>query len=178
MEKNEKKKYFLQNRPAITALRLVSILTIFDVWCMLSQSRGTLASRYVYLRVPSSVQQPCATLSKYAFYGTCSFCLCHLYPTPSRNSFVFIRLVFVFFVALISGRVFFVVLSYPVRLHLICLPWFFSEVCFFFSVSLSVTTEFVSLYDEESGRTLGVLLIMSLGRKNGLTWKQQQQSII
>ena len=28
-----------------------------------------------------------------------------------------------------------------------------------------MTTEFVSLYDEESGRTLGVLL-MSLGRKN------------
>ena len=46
------------------------------------------ASRYVYLlRVPSSVQQ-CATLSKYVFYSTCSFCLCHLYPTPSRNSFV------------------------------------------------------------------------------------------
>ena len=32
-----------------------SIPTIFDVWCMLSQSRGTLASRYVYLRIPSSV---------------------------------------------------------------------------------------------------------------------------
>ena len=29
-----------------------------------------------------------------------------------------------------------------------------------------MTTEFVSLYDEESGRTLGVLLMMSLGRKN------------
>ena len=36
----------------------------------------------------------------------------------------------------------------------------------FFSVSLSVTTEFVSLYDGESGRTLGVLLMMSFGRKN------------
>ena len=50
------------------------------------------ASRYVYLlRVPSSVQQPSATFSKYVFYTcTCSFCLlCHLYPTPSRNSFVF-----------------------------------------------------------------------------------------
>ena len=48
------------------------------------------SSRYVYLlRVPSSVQQPFATLSKYVFYITCSFCLCHLYPTPSRNSFVF-----------------------------------------------------------------------------------------
>ena len=49
------------------------------------------ASRYVYLRAPSSVQQPSATLSKYVFYGTSSFCLCHLYPTtPSRNSFVFL----------------------------------------------------------------------------------------
>ena len=32
---------------------------------------------------------------------------------------------------------------------------------------LTVTTEFISLKDEESGRTLGVLL-MSSGRKNGL----------
>ena len=48
------------------------------------------ASRYIYrLRVLSSVQQPSATLSKYVFYSTCSFCLCHLYPTPSRNYFVF-----------------------------------------------------------------------------------------
>ena len=39
-------------------------------------------SRYVYLlRVPSSVQQPSATLEKYVFYITCSFCLCRLYPT-------------------------------------------------------------------------------------------------
>ena len=30
----------------------------------------------------------------FMFYSTCSFCLCHLYPTPSRNFFVFIRLVF------------------------------------------------------------------------------------
>ena len=88
-----KKKCFLQNRPAIRAFRVVSILTIFDVWCMLSQSRGTLASRYVYLRVPSSLQQSSATRSKYAFYSTCSFCLCDLYPAPSRNSLVFIRLV-------------------------------------------------------------------------------------
>ena len=41
-------------------------------------------------RVPSSVQQPSTTLSKYVFYSTCSFCLlCHLYPTPSRNSLFF-----------------------------------------------------------------------------------------
>ena len=34
------------------------------------------SSRYVYvLRVPSSVQQPSATLSKCVFYSTCSFCL-------------------------------------------------------------------------------------------------------
>ena len=45
------------------------------------------ASQYLHaLRVPSSVQQPSATLSKYLFYSTCSFCLtmCHLYPTSSR----------------------------------------------------------------------------------------------
>ena len=55
------------------------------------------ASRYVYLlRVPSSVQQPSATLSKYVFYSTCSFCLCHLYPAPSRNYFVFYSFSFFF----------------------------------------------------------------------------------
>ena len=108
-----------------------------------------------------------ATLSKYVFYSTCSFCLCHLYPIPSRNYFVFysfsisyivrvlstcvictlsrlgilmffIRLVF-FFVALISRVAsFFVVLSYPVSSHLICLPGFFSV--WFFSDLLSMTT--------------------------------------
>ena len=39
---------------------------------------------------------------------------------------------------------------------------------------LTVTTESVSLQDEESGRTLEVLL-MSLGRKHGLMWRQKQQ---
>ena len=49
------------------------------------------ASRYVYLlRIPSSVQQPSSTLSKYLFYSTCYFFfLCHVYPTSSRNDFVF-----------------------------------------------------------------------------------------
>ena len=38
------------------------------------------AFRCVYLRVPSSVQQPPATStpSTYVFYSTFSFCLCHL----------------------------------------------------------------------------------------------------
>ena len=39
---------------------------------------------------------------------------------------------------------------------------------------LTVITEFVSLLDEESGSTLGILL-MSLGRKNGLMWRKQLQ---
>ena len=63
-------------------------------------------------------------------------------------------------------------LSYPVRQHLICLLWSFSDILRF-SVSLSMTTWFVSLQDEEL-RTLGALL-MSLSRKNGLIRKQQQQ---
>ena len=55
------------------------------------------ASWYVYLRVPSSVQQPAATHSKYVFYSACSFCLlCHLYPTPCRSSFVFYSCSFFF----------------------------------------------------------------------------------
>ena len=51
---------------------------------------------YCLFRVPSSVQQTSATLSEYVFYSTRSICLCHLHPTPSRNSLFFIRLVFVF----------------------------------------------------------------------------------
>ena len=65
------------------------------------------ASRYVYLlRVPSSAQQPSDTLSKYVFYSTCSFCLCHLYPAPSRNSFVFYSFIFFFRSSYCSGGVF------------------------------------------------------------------------
>ena len=45
---------------------------------------------FIFFCVPSSVQQPFATLSTYVFYSTCSFCLCQLYPTPSRNSFAFL----------------------------------------------------------------------------------------
>ena len=54
-----------------------------------------------------------------SFYSTCSFCLCRLYPTPSRNSFVFcffIVVVFCFCSSYFLGGVFFVVLfSCPVH---------------------------------------------------------------
>ena len=51
------------------------------------------AGTYVYLGVSSSVQQS-ATLSKYVFYATCSFCSCHLYlvsfvPYPMSEFFCF-----------------------------------------------------------------------------------------
>ena len=63
-------------------------------------------SRYVYLLgVPSSVQ-PSATLSKNVFCSTCSFCLCHLYHTPSRNSCVFYSFRFFFRSSYFSGGVF------------------------------------------------------------------------
>ena len=126
-----------------------------------------LASRHVYLlRVPSSVQQPCATLSKYVVYSSCSFCLlCHLYPTPSRISFCFfIRLVFFFSQLLFLGWRFFCCALVPGKLAL-DLPISILQRLVF--LCLTVTTDFVSLQDEESGRTLGVLL-MSLGRKNGV----------
>ena len=48
------------------------------------------------------------------FYSTCSFRLCHLYPTPFRSSSVFLRLVF-FFVALISRVAFFFLLCSRTR---------------------------------------------------------------
>ena len=67
------------------------------------------ASQYAYvLRVPLSVQQPSATLSRYAFYNTCSFrSLCHLYATPSRYSFVFHSFSIFFRSSYFSGGVFF-----------------------------------------------------------------------
>ena len=95
------------------------------------------------------------------FYCKCSFCLCHLYPTPSRNSFVFfIRLFFFFFFrsSYFSGGVFFLLCS---RTRY-ATTWFayLDSSAFGFSVLLS---------DHRIlGRTLGVLLM--LGRKNGLMW--------
>ena len=76
------------------------------------------ASRYVYIiRALSSVQQPSATLSKYVIYSTCSFCLCHLYPTHLGILLFFIRLVlFVCFrTSYVLSGVISVVLLYPVR---------------------------------------------------------------
>ena len=68
--------------------------------------------------------------------------VCSFTCIPSRNYFVFYSSSLFFFRrSYFSDGVFFVVLSYPVSSHLICLLWFFS-VCFF---SLTVTTEFLSL---------------------------------
>ena len=74
-------------------LSVLSFLTFFP------------ASRYVYLlRVPSSVQQPSATLSKYEFYSTRSFCLYCVICTISRIGifWFFYSSSIYFFVALIS----------------------------------------------------------------------------
>ena len=62
-----------------------------------------------------------------------------------------------FFVVLVYLVGIVVVLSYPVRGHLVCLhlDQFASFFCFSSLVSQSVTTYFVSLKDEESGRRLG-----------------------
>ena len=44
----------------------------------------------------------------YFILRTCSFCLlCHFYPTPSRNSFIFCSFCFVFRSSYFSGGVFF-----------------------------------------------------------------------
>ena len=61
-------------------------------------------------------------LSKYVSYSTCSFYLCHLYPGSSRIFSAFICLAgtgSIFRNSFFSGGV--LVLSYEVRLHLICL---------------------------------------------------------
>ena len=51
------------------------------------------ASRYVGMFVFVVFLRLCSShllLSKYVFYSTCSFCLCHLYPTPSREFICFL----------------------------------------------------------------------------------------
>ena len=83
----------------LLALKILCLASYFSIFVFLFLFFFP-ASRYVYLpRVPSSVQQPSATPSKYVFYITCSFCSCHLYPTPSGNCFVFlfVQFFFVFF---------------------------------------------------------------------------------
>ena len=76
------------------------------------------ASRYVYLlRVPSSVQQPSATLSKYLYvFIVCVLPACVICTLPHLGiPFVFVSFFFFFFrSSYLSGGVFFVVLSYPV----------------------------------------------------------------
>ena len=61
-----------------------------------------------------------------------------------------------------------------VCLRIVC-TLILSRFWFFLSHYCLVTTRNLAHGDEESGRTLGVLLMMSLGRKNGLMWRQQQQ---
>ena len=52
---------------------------------------------FYLFRVPSSVQQPSATLSKYVFYSTFSFCLLSFVSYLIAESFCFfIRVVFLF----------------------------------------------------------------------------------
>ena len=65
------------------------------------------ASRYFYLlRVPSSVQQPSATLSKYVFYSTCSSA-CVICTLPHPGITLFFYSFSLFFVALICRLAFF-----------------------------------------------------------------------
>ena len=75
------------------------------------------ASQYAYvLRVPLSVQQPSATLSRYVFYiySACCFCSCHCILPHLGILLFFIRLVF-FSVALISGVAFLLLLCSRTR---------------------------------------------------------------
>ena len=135
------------------------------------------ASRYVYLlRVPSSLQLLSSHLllsaNTYFIVRVLSAC-CHLYPTPSRNSFVLYSFGIFFRSSYFSGGFFCCCALVPGTLAL-DFPTLNPQRSVF-AVSLSVTTKFVSLQHEESGRTLGVLLMMSLGRKNGFMWRQQQQ---
>ncbi|CAM9368921.1 unnamed protein product [Laminaria digitata] len=76
----------------------------------------------------------------------------HLHFVSFQNTFVFIVFLFLFF-----GLACFVVLSYPVRWQFTCFALIRLRFFLFVSVSQSVTMEFISLQDEESGRALSVL---------------------
>ena len=113
-------------------------------------------------------------------YSTCSFCLCHLYPTPSRIFILFYegtRYSFSFFagvfVALISRVAFFLLCSRTRYAS----TWFayLDSSAFGFSLSHCLWPHnlYLSRMNQE-GHQVGVLL-MSSGRKNGLMWRQQQQ---
>ena len=104
---------------------------------------------------------------------------CVICTLPHLGILWFIRRVFVFFVALISGGVFFCCALVPGTLALDLPTLILERGLVFFYVSLSVTTEFVSLYDEESGRTLGVLLMSSDSEteKNQTSLKNQGRQI-
>ena len=69
-------------------------------------------------------------------YSTCSFCLCHLYPTPSRNSFVFYSFSF-FFIVLVSRVAFFFCCALVPGTLALDLPTLILQQRLFFSVSLS-----------------------------------------
>ena len=74
--------------------------------------------------------------TRYVFYSACSFCLCHLYPTPSRSSFVFICLVCLFFFrncSFFSGGIFCCALL-PVTLALDLPTYLDSLATFVFSL--------------------------------------------
>ena len=106
------------------------------------------ASRNFYLSSCSLVSVAAIRYSQqvpwYVFWSTCSFCLCHMHCTSSRNSLVFIRLpgTILFRSSYFSGGVFFLSCSRTRYAS----TWFayldsFSDV-WVSSVSLCVTTQF------------------------------------
>ena len=96
---------------------------------------------FVSLRLCSSHLRLSA--STYYFYNTCSFCLCHLHPTPSRNSMVFFYSSSIFFrSSYFSGDVFFHCALVPGTLALDLPTLILKRLVF---LCLTVTTEFVSL---------------------------------
>ena len=86
-----------KNRISCLLLCLASCFS-FVVFLFFKISYFFLHPGMFYLfRVPSSVQQPSATLSKYVFYSTFSFCLLSFVSYLIAESFCFfIRVVFLF----------------------------------------------------------------------------------
>ena len=95
------------------------------------------------------------------FYSTCSFCLlCHLCPTPCRNSLVFNSSSHFFSQLLFLGWRFFCCALVPGTLAL-DLPTLILQGLVF--LCLAVCDHRICIYDEESGRTLGVMLMSWIG---------------
>ena len=107
--------------------------------------------------------------STHFIYSTCSFCLCELYPTPSRNSLVFIRLVCFFRSSYVGWR-FFCYALVPGTLALDLPTLILQRGMVFLSHCLWPQNLYLSTMKHREGHWGYCWLCRWVGRTNGLMW--------